>query len=159
MKKFFFVIFLLFSSSNAYALTSAADSFVAINTCVKKADAKGCQHYFTAGSQDLYDRFTSYGLMECLPKDARYFSEEEKDGGILLRAKITDYGKDRYMRLLFVEEKATWKLDIPKSLQISMGKNWQNQVNAIEQVYLMLKQNLGGKLNCEMIRGLAKAKK
>ena len=153
--------FLLFLSSAvcAFAESSAKASFEAINACVKKDDTVACKDYFTANSMSLYTRFMSYGLMECLPKNAEYYSEEPKDKNILLRAAVTQNDKQRYMRLIFSEEEGKWKIDVPESLRISMGKNWGNQVNMTEQVYLLMKKRMGDQLNCSMILGLVKAKK
>ncbi len=157
-----FAIVLLFVGSSSFAAGSPPrDSFERINSCVKKDDVVGCKDMFTASSMPLYERFMSYGLMDCLPKDATYYSGEDREGGKLIRARVTDKisGKERYMRLLFVEEEGQWKLNVPQSLEIAMGKNWEKQVNMVEQVYLLMKKQIGADLNCSMILGMVRAKK
>ncbi|MEQ1704643.1 MAG: hypothetical protein ABL867_01560 [Rickettsiales bacterium] len=144
---------------NVYASESAKDSFDSINNCVKKEDTAGCKDLFTASSFSLYDRFASYGLMNCLPKDSAYVSHKEDGSHVMIRASATDLGKQRFLRLFFVKEEGKWKLDVPYSLSRSMGKNWEKQIEMVEQIYLLMKQQFGSKLDCNIIRNLVKPKK
>ncbi len=157
-----FLILLLITSQNAFAAetteTSARDSFEQINSCVQKEDAQSCKDLFTASSSSLYTRFMSYGLMNCLPKDAQYVSHQYLGKMIMLRASVTDLGKSRFMRLFFVEEEGRWKLDVPESLRTAMGKNWQQQIELTEKIYLVMRQQFGSKLDCNTIRSLVNAK-
>lgn len=151
--------FFMCISVNAYAAGAAKDSFYRINDCVKKEDSQGCKDLFTASSFPLYDRFASYGLMNCLPKDAEYVSQKEMGSHFMIRASATDLGNKRFMRLYFVKEEGEWKLDVPYSLYQSMGKNWEKQIEMIESLYLLMKQQFGSKLDCNTIRNLVKPKK
>lgn len=149
----------ILAGANAYATGAAKDSFYRIDDCVKKEDTQGCKDLFTASSFPLYDRFASYGLMNCLPKDAQYVSQKEDGSYIMIRASATDLGNKRFMRMYFVKEEGEWKLDVPYSLSQSMGKNWQKQLEMIENFYLLMKQQFGSKLDCNTIRNLVKPKK
>ena len=60
------------------------------------------------------------------------------------------------MRLFFSQEQGKWKLDIPASLQSGIGNDWQKRVDMTEQVYLMLKQKLGSKMDCSMLQAMVK---
>ncbi len=151
--------FLLFASASAYADSGAKDSFDKINNCVKNNDRNGCRDLVTASSSDLYNRFMSYGLMACLPKDAKYISQENIGNDIIIKAGVHDNGRDRTMRLIFTEEEGQWKLDTPQSLRRAMGKNWEQQIELVEQLYLLMKQQFGSQLDCRAIRGLVDIKK
>lgn len=158
---FFFLFLALFLVVSGGALAeelSAKNSFERINGCVQKNDSQSCQDLVTASSASLYSRFMSYGLMNCLPKDAKYVSQQWVDGGVIVRASATDMGKQRVMRLVFVDEEGEWKLDTPESLRMAMGKNWQQQIDLAEQLYLLMKKQFGGKLDCQTIRNLVPVK-
>jgi hypothetical protein len=60
------------------------------------------------------------------------------------------------MRLAFKPDGDDWKLDVPESLRIGMGENWQKQVDTTEQIYLVLRAQFGGELNCQAVQALAK---
>ncbi len=154
--KYIFCLLLIIAAP-AWA-DSPRESFDRINACIKKQDTSTCRQHVTASSIQLYDRFVSYGLTDCLPKDANFVSQTPAGKSVLIRASTNDGGKERFMRLLFVQEEDRWKLDVPESLHTAMGDNWQNQVNLIEQIYLLMKQNMGDKLNCTMIRDMARSK-
>lgn len=155
----FLSLFLLGDASVFAATVTAKDSFESINNCVQKEDKQGCKNLFTASSASLYSRFMSYGLMNCLPKDAGYVSQQKIGDYVMIRASVTDNSKQRFMRLFFVEEEGAWKLDAPESLRISMGKNWEQQIEVAEQLYLLMKQQFGTQLDCNTIRNLVKIKK
>ncbi len=151
---------ILFLSGNcAYANTDAKDSFDKINNCIKNNDPNNCSQLVTADSSELYNRFMSYGLIKCLPKDAKFVSQENIGNDIMIRAGVVDNGKARTMRLIFSQEEGQWKLDTPQSLKLAMGKNWQQQIELVEQLYLLMKQQFGSQLDCKTIRGLVNVKK
>lgn len=154
-----FLFFVLLSSATFAGENSAKKSFDRINNCVKQEDSASCKNLFTAASRSLYERFISYNLIGCLPKDAEYVSEKKDDDKVIVRASATDLNKKRFMRLIFVSEGGRWKLDIPASLQRAMGKNWEKQIEVIEQIYLLMQAQLGNKLDCKTIRSLAGANK
>ncbi len=159
MKYIFLFLFMFFSVDASAFAKSPHESFESINSCVQKNDSKTCRDLFTKSSQPLYDRFMSYGLMDCLPKDGQYVSQEKIAGGVMVRASVTDNNKQRFMRLIFVEEEGGWKLDTPESLRLAMGKNWQQQIEVAEQLYLLMKKQFGSELNCSALKTLVKAKK
>jgi hypothetical protein len=157
--KLFLPIFFLLATPVQAASTSAKDSFDKINNCVKNNDSQGCKDLVTASSSDLYNRFMSYGLVGCLPKDAEFISQENIGNDVMIRAGVVDNGNARTMRLIFTQEEGQWKLDTPQSLRRAMGKNWEQQIELVEQLYLLMKQQFGSKLDCKTIRGLVNVKK
>ncbi len=144
-------LFLLFLALPAEAATPR-QTFDALNACVKKDDAPACREQVTASSVELYDRFAGYGLLHCLPQDAAYISEKKSGAHRLVRAQTGE----GMVRLLFVEEEGAWKLDVPETLHTGLGPKWRQRVNAIEQVYVMMKTKLGSRMNCALVQGLAK---
>jgi hypothetical protein len=149
---------LLLGTSPVHAdMASPQSSFGRIIQCVKKEDTHGCRQLLTASSVSLYDRFVSYDLMRCLPKNASYISHQKSNGAVILRASATVGGNKRYMRLMLSEEEGQWKLDVPESLRLGMGENWEKQIQMTEQLYLVMKQQMGVQLTCEMAENLARA--
>lgn len=151
-------ILFLTSSTSFAAEPSARNSFEQINNCTRREDAQSCRDLFTASSISLYDRFMSYGLVNCLPKDAQYDSQQNLGKTVLIRASVTDLGKKRYMRMFFVEEEGQWKLDVPESLHTAMGKDWKKQIEITENIYLLMRKQFGEKLDCNTIRSLVNVK-
>jgi hypothetical protein len=140
------------------AARTPVETFTAINQCIEKETTPGCRDLVTASSISLYDRFVSYGLVRCLPQHSTFISQERKGNSIIIHASATTQGNVRKMRLVLAEEEGEWKLDIPESLHLAMGDKWEQQVTMTEQVYLMMKKNLGAQLNCDAIMSLVKPK-
>ncbi len=138
----------------AYAQGSVKDAANRIAACVKARNAEACRENITASSADIFDRFASYDLMDCLPQSATYISSKPDGSAMQVRAAVTTGDKKSNVRLLFQQEEEEWKLDIPGTLREGIGENWESQLNATEQVYQMLKGQMGDKLNCTMIRNL-----
>lgn len=151
-------LLLLFSSFLALAMPAFANTpkaaFAQLNACVKAGKTSECRDKVTASSVDLYDRFASYGLTQCLPHDVAYVSNMPSGEYQVIRASTNALGGQRYMRFYFTEEEGQWKLDVPQSLRVSMGENWEKQVGAAEQLYLVLKSQMGDQLGCGAVQTL-----
>jgi hypothetical protein len=143
----------------AYAGSTPQESFDAVSQCLHRHDTKHCRSQLTADSLSIYDRFVSYGLVQCIPADVTMVSQEPRDRAMLIRASAQVNDKKRIMRLIFVQDKNDWKLDIPESLHSAMGDNWESQVAMTEQLYLMLRPQMGDQINCSMIQNLMKPHK
>ena len=72
----------------------------------------------------------------------------------LARTRVAVSKKEYAVQLALVQEQGQWKLDLPETLRRGIGPQWQDRLSAVEQLYLLLKSQLGDKLNCEAIRGL-----
>jgi hypothetical protein len=156
MRAYLLILLLLLLPLPTLADASPEQSFNAIIAhCITTTD-KSCRNHFTASSYSLYDRFTSYGLMRCVPKDAHFISTIPGATHTILRAATGSPGHERVMRLAFKPDGDDWKLDVPESLRIGMGENWQKQVDTTEQIYLVLRAQFGGELNCQAVQALAK---
>lgn len=142
----------------AYASTDARGAFERLNECIGAGNAPACRPYLTRTSTELYDRFTGYGLLSCLPANARFLSEKQEGAFTIIRASAGQKpnGKRDTLRLAFAQEDGAWKLDVPESLRGAMGKNWRTQVNLTEQMYLVLRQRMGGALDCNTVQALVK---
>jgi hypothetical protein len=150
----FLSLFLLISTA-AWAENNAKSSFEQISNCVQKGYVDDCHGLLTASSEPLYTRFVNYDLVSCLPKDIGYISQKKSGNHVIIRSSVSVGDNTRYTRLAFVEEEGQWKLDVPESLRIGMGEDWQRQIDATEQIYLMLRKQMGNQLNCGMIENLA----
>jgi hypothetical protein len=131
------------------ATADIKSSFTQLAACLK-ANRADCGDYITASSFDIYRRFTSYGLLKCLPHDTAYVSQIPAGSHTIDRAK-TDH---HILRLLFAQEEGAWKLDIPETLQSGLGNNWEKQVHASEQVYLLMRQQMGDRFQCDIFSNL-----
>ncbi len=95
--------------------------------------------------------------MPCLPTDFTYESESVEDGQVVVKATMpAGGGKEYIIRLVFASTPQGVRFDIPASLKRGLGEKWENKIQMSEQIYLMMKQNMGDKLNCDMLNGLIK---
>ncbi len=131
--------------------------FEAMNACVQ-GDAKPCRSEVTARSAPIFDRFVSYGLVRCMPKDARYMADIPEGKYVTVRGSTRALGGDRerFFRLWMLKEQGAWKLDIPQTLQAANGPNWEKQLDTAEKLYRMLEIQSGEKLGCEAVQALVK---
>lgn len=154
---FFTFIFLLSGliwAPAAQAQATAREGFSSLNKCLAQ-DASRCRPLLTAGSHGLYERLISYRVLQCLPKNINYISQTRSGQHELIRGTAKLAGGMRALRLAFVKEKGSWKLDIPHSLQTALGEKWESHLNITEQIYLALQKRMGDKLNCTAIENLA----
>lgn len=138
----------------AQAESHAKSIFNHLNHCASAHAIDDCRQYVTSSSTALFDRFNGYGLANCLPEDVRFLSEISSGPYTIIRARMAITGKTRFLRLLFSEEKGQWKLDIPASLQHAMGDRWQHNLALTEALYVALRQQMGGKLDCKSARAM-----
>lgn len=126
----------------------------ALATCVKARDAEACRAHISLDSQPLFERFTDYDLMSCLPEDAAYLSHKMGRPFAMARTRVSISQKDYAVQLAMVQEDGEWKLDLPETLRRGLGPQWQERLDTVEQLYLLLQSQLRGKLNCAAIRKL-----
>jgi len=121
-------------------------------------DIAFCHSIITQDSHPLFDRFASYKLMPCLPTDFTYVSEEKSEPHIIVKATMPIGGNMvNILRLVFTPgADGSLKLDIPASLQRGLGEKWESKIQLSEQLYLMMRQNMGDKLTCDTLTGLVK---
>jgi len=157
MKMFLAILASIALLSSPAIAGGGQEALARINACLKAPAQKACEPALTKTSQSFYQRLVTNDLLACLPTKITYISEKTSGKNLVLRA-TTDKGRNgRVLRLLLSQEK-DWKLDIPATLRLSMGENWETQVNMTEQIYLVMKQQMGGKLNCAAIEGLINAR-
>lgn len=135
--------------------TPAEVGFEQAKQCIMQNDATFCHKVLTAESYPLFDRFMSYKLMPCLPTDFTYKSESTEAGFTVVKAtQPAPDNRVRIIRLAFTA--ADTKLDVPASLRIGLGEDWQNKLQLAENIFLMLRANAGGNLTCDQLEGLVK---
>lgn len=156
--RWIFLTLFLFPSL-AYAQTIGMDAYNTVRRCVMENDVNYCHTILTPDSQDIFNRFVSYKLMPCLPTDFTYTSEEDSPEQSTVKITMPAGGGKMYVaRLVFANTREGLKLDIPASLKRGLGDDWQNKIQLTEQVYLMMKQNMGDKLTCDMLNSLVEPK-
>ncbi len=96
--------------------------------------------------------------MPCLPVNITYVSQAPLGNEILVRVSSETGDSPSIMRLHFTLENSIWKLNLPTTLEAGLGAGWQQRLDTVEQVYLMLKQQTGGALNCAVLQGLVQQK-
>ena len=153
LKKWLFLILLPFP---LFASEAGKNRVEELRHCIMENDVEYCHQHITSNSMELFDRFTSYQLMPCLPTDFTYQSEEKKGVNTVIKATLPPEGKITHsFRLVFIGD----KLDIPETFHLGFGEQWQNRINVSEQLFLMMRQNMQGKLSCDIIMSLVKPQK
>jgi hypothetical protein len=153
-----FVLTLISFPFLASADTPGQAGFKAVRTCVMQNDANYCRSILTPDSLPFFERFNSYKLMPCLPTDFVYSGENAENGHITVKAVSPPVNGNIYtIRLVFQETPQGPKLDLPASFARGLGQNWQDKVNMGEQLYLLMRQNMGDKLTCDQLDGLIKS--
>ena len=118
-------------------------------------DAKLCRALLTPDSYSFYDRFAGYGLMPCLPTNLTMESQKQSGTHTILTASMPAGGGKKYLiRLSYDPASPQLLLDIPDSLRRALGERWENKMKLAEQLYLLMKQNLGDKLTCDQLEPL-----
>jgi hypothetical protein len=156
--KYWLYLFLLLSPALAEAASSAGlQGFNTMKNCVMQNDANYCHSVITPDSYPLFDRFFAYKLMPCLPTDFTYQNEVAQVDGILVTATMPASNDRHYTaKMVFLPTPSGLKFDLPQSLKAGMGPNWENKIQLSEQLFLMMKANMGDKLNCDVIYSLIK---
>jgi len=157
MKYVALFLFFLFPAA-ANAVTPGQKGVDEVHHCIMENDPAYCHSILTPDSLSYFDRFTSYKLMPCLPTDFTYVSEEPAGDNIMARVSMPEGpGKAYVARLVFVNSPdGNPKLSLPLSFRRGLGENWENNLQLSEQLYLMMKQNMGDKLTCDMLNDLVK---
>ena len=155
MRKLYFCLVLNLLWPSLGFAQEVQTAFDTLNRCLLGAQSSTCRTLVTQDSQALYDRVSGYDVMECLPKETRYVSQHRSGQHQIVRASTKLGETVRFLRLAFKKEQGAWKLDVPFSLQSALGKNWQKQVQMTEQLYLFMRGQIKGKLNCEAVHALA----
>ncbi len=148
---------LFLSPAFAEDVTPGMQGFTNLKQCVMQNDPVFCRSIMTPNSYDIFNRFLSYKLMPCLPTDFVYAQEEITGSIVTVKATMPASNSTDYIfRLVFAQTPNGPKLDIPASLHKGLGDKWENKIQLSEQLYLMMRQNMGDKLTCDMLIGLVK---
>jgi hypothetical protein len=134
-------------------VSRATEGFLSVKQCVMQNNPAYCRTIMTPNSYELFDRFVSYKLMPCLPTDFNYAGEQRKGNVTIVKATMPASNKTHYIfSMVFVDN----KVDIPESFHVGLGENWQNKIQLADQLYQMMRQNLGDKLTCDQLNDLIK---
>lgn len=150
-----YLLLFILASSPALA-TPAQEAFDRLNGCLQRKVLPQCRQYVTTGSIELYDRFDEYGFGRCLPQQATYLSEEPMGEYVVVHAGARKNDRDQPVRLAFMQEGGEMKLDVPMSMQLWLGDNWQSRIDAAEKLYLLMRQQFGAMISCDTAQSLIK---
>jgi len=157
MVKYFFLILLFILPSVAYAETPGLQGFKAIKQCIMQNDTGLCHASMTQSSYEIFDKFTAYKLMPCLPTDFKYESEHKSGTKTIVKAEMPQDNANKYIfHMVFVKQDEEVKLDLPETLRVGLGDNWQDKLNMSEQLFLMMRQNMQDELTCDVLINLVK---
>lgn len=151
IKRLLLIGLLLPSPALAETVPQAVEKLAA---CVTARDVPACRQRLTAASLPVFERFAAYKLMGCLPESAGYLAHSLKKPFALVDARISLSQEDYKTSLVFRREHGFWKLDLPETLRRGLGEQWEGRLGMVENLYLMMKSQLGDKLNCDSIRAL-----
>jgi len=127
-----------------------------IRQCVMGNDATLCHNFLTSGSFAIFDKFSGYGLMPCLPTNFTYKSERTSGNKTTVTAEMPADDKTNYLfRMVFVNDGGRIKLNLPETLRTGLGEDWKDKLDFSEQLFLMMRQNMHDKLTCDVLRDLA----
>lgn len=152
-KHTFFLVTLLMQIPALPSLASEAgkEGFKALKHCVMNNDVTLCHKAITPDSYAIADRFIYYKLMPCLPTNFTYAGENSAGGYTIVKATMpAPDNRHHTLRLAF----ANTQLDIPESLRIGLGENWQDKLNLAEQLFLMMRNNAGNQFTCDQLSGV-----
>lgn len=151
-------VFLAFLALPTLAFaTPGMRGFEQTKQCVMRNDAAYCHQVITPSSWPWLEKFQNYQLMPCLPTDLSYENEKTEGGVTTVVAAIpVSDTRQSILRLLFVNGPSGPLLDLPRTFARGFGPNWQNKLQMAEQLYLMMRQNLGTSPSCDMLTGLLK---
>ena len=155
MKYFFLLLLPLILLAQPARADGAKDVFIAFNKCLITSKPAQCRGFLTADSLELYDRVSGYDVMDCMPKKTDFVSEQPLGEYEVIKAQTQVGDTVRPLKMYFTKEEDSWKLDLPYSLRVSMGENWEKQVKMTEQIYLVLRAQLQGKIDCTAVQNLA----
>lgn len=142
----------------SHAETTGRQGLGEIKQCIMQNDTVLCHQTMTPSSYPIFDKFSGYRLMPCLPTDFSYKSEHKSGDETIVKASMPEDSTTNYeFRLVFVKDGGGQvKLDLPETLHIGLGDNWQDKLNTSEQIFLMMKQNMQDKLTCDVLLNLVK---
>ena len=149
-----FSLFLLLQAHPTQAVTTDVP-VEHLRDCILNNDSGGCRSLLTTASYSLFDRFASYKLLVCVPSNWTVESQKRQGNATILTVSIPASNRSRYITKLVYQGT---KLDLPASLRLGMGEKWENKIKFSEQIYLMMKQNLGAKLTCDTISSIVEPK-
>lgn len=148
-------ILLLLAPMAVHAETTGMKGVEEIKQCVVQKDLNVCHGAMTPSSYPIIDKFSSYGLMPCLPTNFTYKDETTSSTQTTVTSLLPDNGNTYLFRMVFVNSAGKVQLDLPQTLRVGLGPKWQEKLDFSEQLFLLMRQNMQDKLTCEVLHNLA----
>ena len=151
-----FIVTILF----AFNAQAADDDFAVIQNFAQNLQAKnydGASQYTSNASQDLFKKYTAFDLGDLTPGNLSVVSQSSNNNFRYVKIAGTDSrGKRAMINVAMITENGNAKIDLPESMRLGFGDNWQQRVDFIEQSYLLAKQNLGEQQANQLLHSLIK---
>lgn len=149
------LLFFLLAPLPAAAEMLGVQGLNSIKHCIMENDATICHASLTPNSFEIFDKFSGYKLMPCLPTDFSYESESKSGESTIVKATMPEDERNDYVfNLVFLNTGKQMKLDIPATLHLGLGENWRNKLDISEQLFLMMRNNMKDKLTCNVLHDL-----
>ena len=134
----FLVLFLSISQANA-DVKAIRDDATILEKAARKGDIALCTRYSTKESAPYIERLMKNGLQQFIPKHITYGTISGTGKTRYLEALSHHNGQDEFIELAFTHQGKQWKFDLPESMRHGFGVDWQEQLQQIEQLYLLMK--------------------
>ncbi len=114
--------------------------------------------YLTSRSYDLYDRIYKHKLTFLIPSDVEATRNEVKDGFNYVQFIDPSSKSQQNIIMAFQNDASIEKLDLPETLRIGLGENWEASLDMIEQSYLFARQFYGEKQSAKIAKAFLKSR-
>lgn len=140
-------IIFCFSGITAEAASTPTESLITIEKAFKQGKRDAWLNGLTERSRPLATRLERYRLERAIPANWQALDEkhEGKKAKVTVGIPHTAPGKSGWQKqqITFHKESNVWKLDLPDTLEQSLGPNWEKNIATAEQFYLMMEQSMG----------------
>ena len=153
MKTFLTILFLFTASiANADDISTLRDFTAALQS----KDYSTAKQYVSTNSEQLFDRYSQYDLGDMTPSYGRLISQSQNSNYRYLKvAAPTNPGQPvRATNVAFITENNNPKIDLPETLRLGFGPNWEQRINMIEQSYIFTKQQFGEEQSRQVLNTL-----
>ena len=151
------LILSLFIFSLAFINAKAADgdfgTLIKFTDELRTKNYDQARQYISSDSNELFDRYVKYDLGAQTPNNIVFLREDINGQFHYLRVtnNKTVNGKLQATKVALVSENGMDKIDLPETLRLDFGPNWQQRVNMIEQSYNFARLNLGDQQAAQLI--------
>ena len=113
------------------------------------------RQYISGKSDDLFNKYSQYDLGDLTPGNVKLLNTSTTAEYHYLKISNTNaQGKAGITTVAMVTEDGQPKIDLPESLRLGFGPNWQQKVDMIEKSYVSAKQYFGEQQSRQLLNTL-----